>query len=106
MHFRSEVRKFALSVQDQAPQDPQLGSEIQKSHPRPDRIPLLKACDALRNNLAPLGVHIKVRINSVRLSADEHLEKNSYKNIQRLLSKHIARLIMVYSANNFILVSG
>lgn len=61
VHFRSEVRKFALSVQDQAPQDPKPGSEIQKSHPQPDRIPLLNACDALRNNLAPLGVHIKDR---------------------------------------------
>lgn len=69
MHFRSEVRKFALSVRDQAPQDPQPGSEIQKSHPQPDRVPLLKACDAIRNNLIPLGVHIKVRILPVRLSA-------------------------------------
>ncbi|XP_050967664.1 probable cysteine--tRNA ligase, mitochondrial isoform X4 [Labeo rohita] len=61
VHFRSEVRKFALSVEDQAQQDPQTGSEIQKRHPQPDRVPLLKACDALRNNLAPLGVHIKDR---------------------------------------------
>ncbi|XP_073699261.1 probable cysteine--tRNA ligase, mitochondrial isoform X2 [Garra rufa] len=58
VHFRSEVRKFALSVEDQ---DPQTGSEIQKRHPQPDRVPLLKACDVLRNNLAPLGVHIKDR---------------------------------------------
>ncbi|XP_051982275.1 probable cysteine--tRNA ligase, mitochondrial [Xyrauchen texanus] len=57
--FRSEVRRFALLVEDQAPLDPQTGTEIQKRHPRPDRVPLLKACDALRNNLAPLGVHIK-----------------------------------------------
>uniref|UniRef100_A0A8C2GNN0 cysteine--tRNA ligase n=1 Tax=Cyprinus carpio TaxID=7962 RepID=A0A8C2GNN0_CYPCA len=61
VHFRSEVRKFALSVEDQAPQDPLTGSEIQKRHPQPDRVPLLKACDAFRNNLAPLGVHIKDR---------------------------------------------
>ncbi|XP_067297630.1 probable cysteine--tRNA ligase, mitochondrial isoform X2 [Pseudorasbora parva] len=61
VQFRSEVRKFALSVQHQAPQDPQPGSEFHKSHPQPDRTPLLKACDALRNNLAPLGVHIKDR---------------------------------------------
>ncbi|XP_016411184.1 probable cysteine--tRNA ligase, mitochondrial isoform X2 [Sinocyclocheilus rhinocerous] len=61
VHFRSKVRKFALSVGDQASQNPQTGSEIQKRHPQPDRVPLLKACDALRNNLAPLGVHIKDR---------------------------------------------
>lgn len=61
MHFRSKVRKFALSVEDQASQNPQTGSEIQKRHPQPDRVPLLKVCDALRNNLAPLGVHIKDR---------------------------------------------
>ncbi|XP_026060108.1 probable cysteine--tRNA ligase, mitochondrial isoform X1 [Carassius auratus] len=61
VHFRSEVRKFALSVEDQAPQEPHTGSEIQKRHPRLDRVPLLKACDTLRNNLAPLGVHIKDR---------------------------------------------
>ncbi|XP_073699260.1 probable cysteine--tRNA ligase, mitochondrial isoform X1 [Garra rufa] len=80
VHFRSEVRKFALSVEDQ---DPQTGSEIQKRHPQPDRVPLLKACDVLRNNLAPLGVHIKVRFNPVRLSAVEHLNENSW-----LLFKH------------------
>uniref|UniRef100_A0A8C1EAL5 Probable cysteine--tRNA ligase, mitochondrial n=1 Tax=Cyprinus carpio carpio TaxID=630221 RepID=A0A8C1EAL5_CYPCA len=61
VHFRSKVRKFALSVEDQASQNPQTGSEIQKRHPQPDRVPLLKVCDALRNNLAPLGVHIKDR---------------------------------------------
>ncbi|XP_051558462.1 probable cysteine--tRNA ligase, mitochondrial isoform X2 [Myxocyprinus asiaticus] len=59
--FRSEVRRFALLVEDQAPLDPQTGTEIKKRHPRPDRVPLLKACDALRKNLAPLGVHIKDR---------------------------------------------
>lgn len=59
--FRIKVRKFALSVEDPAPQDPHTGSEIQKRHPQPDRVPLLKACDSLRNNLAPLGVHIKDR---------------------------------------------
>lgn len=75
MHFRSEVRKFALSVEDQAQQDPQTGSEIQKRHPQPDRVPLLKACDALRNNLAPLGVHIKVIFCPISLtvSAAENL---------------------------------
>uniref|UniRef100_A0A672PAZ1 Cysteinyl-tRNA synthetase 2, mitochondrial n=1 Tax=Sinocyclocheilus grahami TaxID=75366 RepID=A0A672PAZ1_SINGR len=38
-------------------------------HPQRDRVPLLKACDALRNNLAPLGVHIKVRFLPIRLNA-------------------------------------
>nr|XP_682732.4 probable cysteine--tRNA ligase, mitochondrial [Danio rerio] len=63
VHFRSEVRKFALSVEDQAPQESQTGNKNQKRHHQPDRLhlSLLKACDALRNNLAPLGVHIKDR---------------------------------------------
>ncbi|XP_043101280.1 probable cysteine--tRNA ligase, mitochondrial isoform X2 [Puntigrus tetrazona] len=61
VHFRRKVRNFALSVEDRATQDPHTASEIQKSHLRPDREPLLKACDALRNNLAPLGVQIKDR---------------------------------------------
>uniref|UniRef100_A0A9J7ZCH6 cysteine--tRNA ligase n=1 Tax=Cyprinus carpio carpio TaxID=630221 RepID=A0A9J7ZCH6_CYPCA len=74
VHFRSEVRKFALSVEDQAPQDPLTGSEIQKRHPQPDRVPLLNACDAFRNNLAPLGVHIKVRFHPIRLSPEERLK--------------------------------
>ncbi|XP_068165047.1 probable cysteine--tRNA ligase, mitochondrial [Antennarius striatus] len=51
--FRSEVRAFALTRPD----------DTNKLHP--DRIPLLQACDALRNNLAPLGVLIKDRgVNS------------------------------------------
>lgn len=60
MHFRSEVRKFALSVEDQAPHDAQSDAATQRKRPQPDRIPLLKACDVIRNNLAPRGVHIKV----------------------------------------------
>uniref|UniRef100_A0A672PIG5 Cysteinyl-tRNA synthetase 2, mitochondrial n=1 Tax=Sinocyclocheilus grahami TaxID=75366 RepID=A0A672PIG5_SINGR len=52
-------------------------------HPQRDRVPLLKACDALRNNLAPLGVHIKVRFLPIRLSAAERLKENSW-----LLFKH------------------
>ncbi|XP_068612398.1 probable cysteine--tRNA ligase, mitochondrial [Brachionichthys hirsutus] len=54
--FRSEVRAFALARRD----DPNPGS----SHKRelyPERVPLLNACDALRNDLAPLGVLIKDR---------------------------------------------
>ncbi len=83
MDFRIKVRKFALSVEVPAPQDPHTGSEIQKRHPQPDRVPLLKACDSLRNNLAPLGVHIKVRFHPIRLSAEERLKENSW-----LLFKH------------------
>nr|XP_020443632.1 probable cysteine--tRNA ligase, mitochondrial isoform X2 [Monopterus albus] len=49
--FRSEVRAFALSRQN-APSKPGLYA---------DRIPLLKACDTLRNELASLGVLIKDR---------------------------------------------
>ena len=52
--FRSEVRAFALTRQESpgSPNKPGL---------HPDRVPLLKACDALRDDLAPLGVLIKVR---------------------------------------------
>lgn len=53
--FRSEVRAFALARQD----GPTAGSS-NKPGLYPERIPLLKACDALRNDLAPLGVLIKV----------------------------------------------
>ncbi|XP_034029251.1 probable cysteine--tRNA ligase, mitochondrial isoform X2 [Thalassophryne amazonica] len=49
--FRSEVRAFALTHQE-ASQKPGL---------YPERMTLLKACDTLRNNLAPLGVQIKDR---------------------------------------------
>lgn len=48
--FRSEVRAFALTC-DKYSNNPGL---------HPERIPLLKACDTLRNDLAPLGVLIKV----------------------------------------------
>lgn len=48
--FRSEVRAFALARRDSPG----------KAGLSPDRIPLLKACDALRNDLAPLGVILKV----------------------------------------------
>lgn len=53
-HFRGEVRAFALTRQDA----PDAGSK--KTGLYAERIPLLKACDTLRNNLAPLGVLIKV----------------------------------------------
>ncbi|KAL3999183.1 F-box and leucine-rich repeat protein 16 [Sarotherodon galilaeus] len=54
--FRSKVREFALARQDGS-------STGSPSRPGlyPDRIPLLKACDALRDDLAPLGVLIKDR---------------------------------------------
>ncbi|KAK3510793.1 hypothetical protein QTP70_022707 [Hemibagrus guttatus] len=59
--FRSEVRNFALSVEDEATQDHHSSNIPQRKRPQPDRLPLLKACDALRNDLMPLGVHIKDR---------------------------------------------
>lgn len=61
VHFRSEVRNFALSVEDKVSKDVQKNVQLQRMKPRPDRMPLLKACDALRNNLVPLGVQIKDR---------------------------------------------
>lgn len=54
--FRSDVRAFALTRQE----SPEPGSP-NKPRLYPDRLPLLKACDTLRNDLAPLGVLIKVR---------------------------------------------
>jgi len=51
--FRSEVRTFAL-----APQEGGGGGSKPRMHP--DRVPLLEACDALRKDLAPMGVLIKV----------------------------------------------
>ncbi|XP_034533780.1 probable cysteine--tRNA ligase, mitochondrial [Notolabrus celidotus] len=50
--FRSEVRSFALTRQDAPAKKPRL---------YPERLPLLKACDTLRDDLAPLGVLIKDR---------------------------------------------
>lgn len=55
-HFRSEVRAFALACQDVT-----TTGTPKKRGLYPERIPLLKACDVLRNDLAPLGVLIKVR---------------------------------------------
>lgn len=58
-HFRNKVREFALARQH----EPATGTP-KKAGLYPDRIPLLKACDALRNDLAPLGVVIKDRGNT------------------------------------------
>ncbi|XP_068446482.1 cysteine--tRNA ligase, mitochondrial isoform X2 [Clinocottus analis] len=55
-HFRSEVRAFALARQDA----PTPGSPT-KPGLYPERRPLLRACDTLRTDLAPLGVLIKDR---------------------------------------------
>lgn len=60
VRFRSEVRNFALSVEDEATQDQHTSKGPQRKRPQADRLPLLKACDALRNDLMPLGVQIKV----------------------------------------------
>ncbi|XP_076008537.1 putative cysteine--tRNA ligase, mitochondrial [Genypterus blacodes] len=53
--FRSEVRAFALARQDQPT------GTSKKAGLHPERLPLMKACDALRDDLAPLGVVIKDR---------------------------------------------
>ena len=55
--FRSEVREFALARQD-AP----TGGSTSKPGLYKERLPLLKACDTLRDSLAPFGVLIKVRM--------------------------------------------
>ncbi|KAK7893569.1 hypothetical protein WMY93_022721 [Mugilogobius chulae] len=52
--FRSEVRAFALSRQNST-------DKPGKSSLYPDRVPLLKACDTLRDELAALGLVIKDR---------------------------------------------
>jgi hypothetical protein len=58
--FRSRVRSFALAPWEAPPpQGP--GSASARPRTRPDRLPLLEACDALRKDLAPAGVLIKVR---------------------------------------------
>uniref|UniRef100_A0A3Q3BI76 Probable cysteine--tRNA ligase, mitochondrial n=1 Tax=Haplochromis burtoni TaxID=8153 RepID=A0A3Q3BI76_HAPBU len=54
--FRSKVREFALARRDGS----STGSPS-RAGLHPDRLPLLKACDALRDDLAPLGVLIKDR---------------------------------------------
>ncbi len=53
--FRGEVRAFALARHD----GPSTGSPNKRGL-YPERLPLLQACDTLRNDLAPLGVLIKV----------------------------------------------
>lgn len=55
--FRSEVRAFALLPMETPPGE----SAPARQKPRPDRKPLLHACDVLRKDLAHLGVHIKDR---------------------------------------------
>lgn len=55
--FRSDVRAFALAPQDAPPGGP----ASSRPTPRPDREPLLRACDTLRQDLTPLGVLIKDR---------------------------------------------
>ncbi|XP_047433010.1 cysteine--tRNA ligase, mitochondrial isoform X2 [Mugil cephalus] len=54
-HFRREVRAFALTHQDDST------TESKKPGLYTERIPLLKACDTIRDDLAPLGVLIKDR---------------------------------------------
>ncbi|XP_063068223.1 probable cysteine--tRNA ligase, mitochondrial [Engraulis encrasicolus] len=56
VNFRSEVRNFALEV-DQSASSGQGG----KKRLHTDRQPLLKACDTLRKDLAPLGINVKDR---------------------------------------------
>lgn len=55
--FRSDVRAFALAPRDAPPGSP----ASSRPKPRPDREPLLQACDTLRRDLAPLGVLVKDR---------------------------------------------
>ncbi|KAL2087430.1 hypothetical protein ACEWY4_016258 [Coilia grayii] len=57
VNFRSEVRNFALEVDESAASGVQGG----KKRLHADRQPLLKACDTLRKDLAPLGVNVKDR---------------------------------------------
>ncbi|XP_076838520.1 putative cysteine--tRNA ligase, mitochondrial isoform X2 [Brachyhypopomus gauderio] len=61
VHFRSEVRNFALSAEGRSSQQQEAGSLPQKLKPRPDRAALLQVCDDLRKDLVPLGVQITDR---------------------------------------------
>lgn len=58
VHFRSNIRNFALEPMA----DCSSGTSGKKKQLHPDRLPLLKACDVLRKDLAPLGVDIKVSV--------------------------------------------
>lgn len=52
--FRSQVRSFALARTH-------VDGSCAKPGLHPDRVPLLKTCDTVRDDLAALGVHIKVQ---------------------------------------------
>ncbi|RXM32734.1 putative cysteine--tRNA ligase, mitochondrial [Acipenser ruthenus] len=71
--FRSQVRSYALATDELAPvlSDCSQLSEERKSQLKEhrkqqirEREPLLKACDVLRRDLAPLGINIKDRGNT------------------------------------------
>uniref|UniRef100_A0A8D0CRY1 Probable cysteine--tRNA ligase, mitochondrial n=1 Tax=Sander lucioperca TaxID=283035 RepID=A0A8D0CRY1_SANLU len=75
-HFRSEVRAFALARQDCT-----ITGSPNKPGLYPDRIPLLKACDILRSELAPLGVLIKDRgaTSTWELTEGKPSQRGQYK---------------------------
>lgn len=58
--FRSEVRAFALTRQERSSSSSARSNSSRKPGLYPERIPLLKACDTFRDDLAALGVVIKV----------------------------------------------
>ena len=66
------------------------GSASAKPQTRPDRIPLLEACDALRKDLAPAGVLIKVRGGAYQRSREPVLSSPNepvHKGTGSLISK-------------------
>lgn len=67
VHFRSDVRSFALEPLA----DVSSGASGKKKQLHPDRLPLLKACDVLRKDLAPLGVDIKVSMSTLNAFSSE-----------------------------------
>ncbi|KAL4656980.1 putative cysteine-tRNA ligase, mitochondrial [Arapaima gigas] len=76
VRFRSEVRNFALAPEEVTPSIPQDKSHPGRQRPRADRAPLLRACDTLRKDLAPYGVHIKDRgTQSTWEISRQHMDK-------------------------------
>uniref|UniRef100_A0A8C5M474 cysteine--tRNA ligase n=1 Tax=Leptobrachium leishanense TaxID=445787 RepID=A0A8C5M474_9ANUR len=80
--FRSKVRNYAIGTNDcETPQSEEATlskeeMELQKEKRRQtlrDRLPLLEACDTMRQNLAGLGVNVKVRLQLQVFIKSQHL---------------------------------
>ncbi|XP_069164926.1 probable cysteine--tRNA ligase, mitochondrial isoform X2 [Procambarus clarkii] len=78
VELRQQVRSFAL-LQDEESMQQVLAPEEQKTK-RKERVPLLKACDNLRDNLLKTGLHIKDHHGGASWSiAEESIESDQAK---------------------------